>query len=116
MKICINHRYTYRCTEILLLLNSPGSDYLDGEPEPQEAVAPAEDHVLEQHPLEYKAGNVLYDETHSEEHIPSFPSSTNTKQDSPLAPSHPLSSPTLEEEPVEEAPKTYASVVCKYML
>ncbi|OEL27586.1 hypothetical protein BAE44_0011396 [Dichanthelium oligosanthes] len=85
-----------------------GSDYLDGEP--QEFVAPAENHVQQQDPLEeYKAVNVIYDETHSEEHIPSIPSSTDVKQDSPLAP-HPPSPPTLEE-PVEEAPKTYASVL-----
>jgi hypothetical protein len=57
--------------------------------------------------LEYKAGNVIDDETHLEEHIPPFPSSTDVKRDSPLAPPHPPS-PTLEE-PVEEAPKTYAS-------
>jgi len=110
-----NHRYAYHCTEILLLHYSPGSDYLDGEPEAQETVAPAENHVQHQDPLEYKAGNVIYDETHPEEHIPSFLSSTDMKRDSPIAPPHPPSSPTLEE-PVEEAPKTYASVVSKYML
>jgi hypothetical protein len=120
------HRYAYHCTEILLLHNSPGSDYLDGEPEARETVAPVENHVqhtvapVENHvqhqdPLEYKAGNVIYDETYPEEHIPSFPSSTDVKRDSPLAPPHPPLSPTLQE-PVEEAPKTYASVVSKYRL
>jgi len=98
-----------------------GSDYLDGEPEARETVAPVENHVqhtvapVENHvqhqdPLEYKAGNVIYDETYPEEHIPSFPSSTDVKRDSPLAPPHPPLSPTLQE-PVEEAPKTYASVL-----
>ncbi|CAO2042944.1 unnamed protein product [Urochloa humidicola] len=84
-----------------------GSDYLDGEP--QEAVAP-ENHVQQQDPSEYKAVNGFYDETHSEEHMPSFSSSTDVKQDSPLAP-QPPSPPNLEEEPAEEAPKTYASVL-----
>ena len=92
--------------------NSPGSDYLDGEP--QEVVAPAQNHVQQQDPSEYKVENVIYEETHSEEHMPSFPSSTDVKQDSPLAP-HPPSPPTPEE-PVEEAPKTYASVVSKHIL
>ncbi|ONM15929.1 Nuclear transport factor 2 (NTF2) family protein with RNA binding (RRM-RBD-RNP motifs) domain [Zea mays] len=86
-----------------------GSDYLDGEPEAQETVDPAENHVQHQDYLEYKAGNVIDDETHLEEHIPPFPSSTDVKRDSPLALPHPPS-PTLEE-PVEEAPKTYASVL-----
>lgn len=86
-----------------------GSDYLDGEPEAQETVDPAENHVQHQDYLEYKAGNVIDDETHLEEHIPPFPSSTDVKRDSPLTPPHPPS-PTLEE-PVEEAPKTYASVL-----
>jgi hypothetical protein len=93
-----------------LLHNSPGSDYLDGEP--QEVVAPPENHVQQQDPSEYKSVNVVYDETHSEEHAPSFSSSTDVKQDS--AP-HPPSPPTFEEEPVEEAPKTYASVVGKHI-
>jgi hypothetical protein len=57
---------------------------------------------------------VIDDETHLEEHIPPFPSSTDVKRDSPLALPHPPS-PTLEE-PVEEAPKTYASVVSKYII
>ncbi|AQK64256.1 ARM repeat superfamily protein [Zea mays] len=47
--------------------------------------------------------------TASTGHIPPFPNSTDVKRDSPLAPPHPPS-PTLEE-PVEEAPKTYASVL-----
>lgn len=98
-----------------MLHNSSGSEYLDGEPEAQETAAPAENHVQHQDPLEYKAGNVIYDETHLEEHIPSLHSSADVKRDPPLAPPHPPSSPTLEE-PVEEAPKTYASVVSKYML
>ncbi|PWZ03984.1 hypothetical protein Zm00014a_035084 [Zea mays] len=62
-----------------------GSDYLDGEPEAQETVDPAENHVQHQDYLEYKAGNVIDDETHLEEHIPPFPSSTDVKRDSPLA-------------------------------
>ena len=116
VKICIKITGMPIITlRFFLLHNSPGSDYLDGEPEVQETVAPAENHVQHQDPLEYKAGNVIYDETHPEEHIPSFLSSTDMKRDSPIAPPHPPSSPTLEE-PVEEAPKTYASVVSKYML
>ena len=95
-----------------MLHNSPGSDYLDGET--QEVVAPAENHVQQQDPSEYKVVNVIYEETHSEEHVPSFPSSKDVKQDSPLAP-HPPSPPNPEE-PVEEAPKTYASVVSKHIL
>ncbi|TKW05372.1 hypothetical protein SEVIR_7G171400v4 [Setaria viridis] len=83
-----------------------GSDYLDGEP--QEVVTPAENHVQQQYPSEYKSVNVVYDETQSEEHMPSFPSSTDVKQDSSP---HPPSPPTLKEEPVEGAPKTYASVL-----
>ncbi|KAK8449158.1 hypothetical protein SEVIR_7G171400v4 [Setaria viridis] len=87
-----------------------GSDYLDGEP--QEVVTPAENHVQQQYPSEYKSVNVVYDETQSEEHMPSFPSSTDVKQDSSP---HPPSPPTLKEEPVEGAPKTYASVVSKHI-
>ncbi|XP_004976185.1 putative G3BP-like protein isoform X1 [Setaria italica] len=83
-----------------------GSDYLDGEP--QEVVTPAENHVQQQDPSEYKSVNVVYDETQSEEHMPSFPSSIDVKQDSSP---HPPSPPTLKEEPVEGAPKTYASVL-----
>nr|CAB3485094.1 unnamed protein product [Digitaria exilis] len=84
-----------------------GSDYFDGEP--QDVVPAAENHVQQQDPSEYKAVNGIYDETHSEEHMPSFPSSTDVKQDSPLASQPP--SPPPPEEPVEEAPKTYASVL-----
>lgn len=93
-----------------MLHNSPGSDYLDGEP--QEVVTPAENHVQQQDPSEYKSVNVVYDETQSEEHMPSFPSSIDVKQDSSP---HPPSPPTLKEEPVEGAPKTYASVVSKHI-
>lgn len=95
-----------------MLHNSPGSDYFDGEP--QDVVPAAENHVQQQDPSEYKAVNGIYDETHSEEHMPSFPSSTDVKQDSPLASQPP--SPPPPEEPVEEAPKTYASVVSKHVL
>uniref|UniRef100_A0A0A8XQZ1 RRM domain-containing protein n=1 Tax=Arundo donax TaxID=35708 RepID=A0A0A8XQZ1_ARUDO len=88
------------------------SDYLTGELEATEVVAPAENHeVQQQDPLESRDG--VYDDTPLEEHISSFPSSTDVKQDSPLAPPNPPSPPTLEEEPVEEAPKTYASVLRK---
>ncbi|KAG2567343.1 nuclear transport factor 2-like isoform X2 [Panicum virgatum] len=107
------HVSDYNCADNLPQVDASytmaetGSDYLDGEP--QEVVAPAQNHVQQQDPSEYKAENVIYEETHSEEHMPSFPSSTDVKQDSPLAP-HPPSPPTPEE-PVEEAPKTYASVL-----
>ncbi|CAN6276259.1 unnamed protein product [Urochloa humidicola] len=104
------HVPDYNCADNMpasYTMAETGSDYLDGEQ--QEAVAP-ENHVQQQDPSEYKAVNGIYDETHSEEHMPSFSSSTDVKQDSPLAPQAP-SPPTLEEEPVEEAPKTYASVL-----
>ncbi|KAJ1271836.1 hypothetical protein BS78_06G156100 [Paspalum vaginatum] len=107
----------YNCTDNMPQVDSSytmaetGSDYLDGEPEGQEVVTPAENHVQQQEPLEYKAVNDIYNENYSEEHIPLFPSSTDVKQDSPLAPAHPPSPLALEEEPVEEAPKTYASVL-----
>ncbi|CAL5026501.1 unnamed protein product [Urochloa decumbens] len=104
------HVPDYNCADNMpasYTMAETGSDYLDGEP--QEVVAPG-NHVQQQAPSEYKAVNGIYDETHSEEHMPSFSSSTDVKQDSPLAP-QPPSPPTLEEEPVEEAPKTYASVL-----
>ncbi|KAG2573287.1 hypothetical protein PVAP13_7KG243100 [Panicum virgatum] len=107
------HVSDYNCADNLPQVDASytmaetGSDYLDGET--QEVVAPAENHVQQQDPSEYKVVNVIYEETHSEEHVPSFPSSKDVKQDSPLAP-HPPSPPTPEE-PVEEAPKTYASVL-----
>ncbi|CAN6249325.1 unnamed protein product [Urochloa humidicola] len=104
------HVPDYNCADNMpasYTMAETGSDYLDGEP--QETVAP-ENHVQQQDPSEYKAINGIYDETHSEEHMPLFSSSIDVKQDSPLAP-QPPSPPTLEEEPVEEAPKTYASVL-----
>lgn len=111
------HAADYNCTDNMPQVDNSytmaetGSDYLDGEPEGQEAVAPAENHVQQQEPFDYMAGNVSYNENYSEEHISLFPSSTDVKQDSPVAPPHPPSPPSLEEEPVEEAPKTYASVL-----
>ncbi|TVU15291.1 hypothetical protein EJB05_38803 [Eragrostis curvula] len=88
------------------------SDYLAGEHETTEIVAPAENHeVHQQAPLEYRAG--IYDDTPLEEHNPQFPSSTDVKQNSPHAPPQAPSPPIIEEEPVEEAPKTYASVLRK---
>ncbi|PUZ47959.1 hypothetical protein GQ55_7G207500 [Panicum hallii var. hallii] len=108
------HVSDYNCADNLpqvdasyTMAETAGSDYLDGEL--QEVVAPAENHVQQQDPSEYKVVNVIYEEAHSEEHMPSFPSSTDVKQEWPLAP-HPSSPPTPEE-PVEEAPKTYASVL-----
>lgn len=71
--------------------------------------------VQQQDPLEF--GAVINDETPFEELTPSYPSSTDIKQDAPLAAAHPPFVPTPEEEPVGEPLKqTYASVVRKHML
>ncbi|CAN6268499.1 unnamed protein product [Urochloa humidicola] len=102
------HVPDYNCADNIpaYTMAETGSDYLDGE---QQEAIPSENHVQQQDPSEYKAVNGIYDETHSEEHMPSFSSSTDVKQDSPPAPQPP--SPPTHDEPVEEAPKTYASVL-----
>ncbi|XP_062226140.1 nuclear transport factor 2-like isoform X2 [Phragmites australis] len=112
------HVANYSCADNMPQVDAPytmaetASDCLAGELEATEVVAPAENHeVQQQDPLEFTDGT--YDDTPLEEHISLFPSSTDVKQDSPLAPPHPPSPPMLEEEPVEEAPKTYASVLRK---
>ncbi|XP_062186260.1 nuclear transport factor 2-like [Phragmites australis] len=112
------HVADYSCADNIPQVDAPytmaetASDYLAGKLEATEVLAPAENNeVQQQDPLEFRAG--IYDDTPLEEHIPPFPSSKDVKQDSPLAPPLPPSPPTLEEEPVEEAPKTYASVLRK---
>lgn len=98
------------------------SDYVTEELEANGVVAPAdieerdtvliyENHeVQQQDPLEF--GAVINDETPFEELTPSYPSSTDIKQDAPLAAAHPPFVPTPEEEPVGEPLKqTYASVL-----
>jgi hypothetical protein len=94
---------------VFIFCCSLATDYLAGEHEAREIVAPVENHeVHQQAPLEYSPE--IYDGTPLEEHNPQFPSSTDIKPDSPHAPPHAPSPPILEEEPGEEAPKTYASV------
>ncbi|KAK3142106.1 hypothetical protein QOZ80_4BG0342280 [Eleusine coracana subsp. coracana] len=112
------HGADYSCVDNTQQMDAPyamaetANDYFTGEHEVREIEAPAENHeVHQQAPLEYSAG--IYDDTPLEEHNPSFPSSTDIKQDSPHAPPLAPSPPTPEEEPVEEAPKTYASVLRK---
>ncbi|KAK3144291.1 hypothetical protein QOZ80_4AG0311070 [Eleusine coracana subsp. coracana] len=112
------HGADYSCVDNTQQMDAPyamaetATDYFTGEHEVREVEAPAENHeVHQQAPLEYSAG--IYDDTPLEEHNPPFPSSTDTKQDSPHAPPLAPSPPIPEEEPVEEAPKTYASVLRK---
>uniref|UniRef100_A0A0E0PBG7 NTF2 domain-containing protein n=1 Tax=Oryza rufipogon TaxID=4529 RepID=A0A0E0PBG7_ORYRU len=106
----------------LLLVDSLASDCMPEELEAKEALAPAdieergpafmpENHeVQQQDPLEY--GVVIDDDSPSEELTPSFPSSTDSKQDAPLGPIVHPSVTTPEEEPMgEPAKQTYASVL-----
>jgi hypothetical protein len=89
---------------------SLATDCLAGEHKATEIVTSVENQEAHQQaPVEYSAE--VYDNTPLEEHNPLFPSSTDIKQDSPDAPPQAPSPPMLEEEPAEEAPKTYASVV-----
>jgi hypothetical protein len=93
---------------VFIFCCSLATDYLAGEHEAREIVAPVENHeVHQQTPLEYSPE--IYDDTPLEEHNPQFPSSTDIKPDSPHAPPHAPSPPILEEEPGEEAPKTCIS-------
>lgn len=103
-------------------MTETASDCMPEELEAKEALAPAdieergpafmpENHeVQQQDPLEY--GVVIDDDSPSEELTPSFPSSTDSKQDAPLGPIVHPSVTTPEEEPMgEPAKQTYASVL-----
>ncbi|KAF0923024.1 hypothetical protein E2562_002212 [Oryza meyeriana var. granulata] len=103
-------------------MTETASDCMPEELEAEEALAPAdieergpafmpENHeVQQQDHLEYKV--VINDDSPSEDPTPSFPSSTDSKQDAPLGPIVHPSIPTPEEEPMgEPAKQTYASVL-----
>ena len=109
------------------MVDPSASDYVGEELEANRFAAPAdmeeresgiiyENHEMQQQdPLEFEAP--VNEDTQIEYPAPSFPSSADIKQDASLAPSHPPSPPTPEEEPVGERPKlTYASVVRKRIL
>ncbi|KAL6651030.1 hypothetical protein ACP70R_009955 [Stipagrostis hirtigluma subsp. patula] len=108
------HGADYSCADNVAQVDAPyniaetASDYLSGEPEAKEVISPV-DTEAKDNGLTSESHEVMYDDTPLEEPNPLFPSSTDIKQDASRAPPQPPSPPILE--PVEEQPKTYASVL-----